>query len=677
MKKSLLLIFCFSLAASAAWSRDLRVMVNNGHMGGINSLIVDERFHLLFTAGEDGTIRSWDPETKKLITLIQVSRNPVVAITLHPQKTQVAAVIKSGMNRFRLAVWDWKEQRELYTRELNEQPLHIDYSPKGTYLVFSKPVWQSLTFLDGKTGRTLPHLERSYGIVSNFIVSPSETTIMTYSPSGKIEYWNIKEETRKTWIETVPDVEHIQFTGNLRFMIGTRKGELLLIDLLSGLVTASLPVGSIHTMRTNHLTNEIACTHTIGRNTHLSVINYIDGTLIPRSVTTLPAFRPTDSAFLMNSIYLADRSGAIRFYPSTIGKESGIMAERTLAALDHLTFHKSKMAFTTEGSLYFIDSDFFAGTEKSGIPDYFEVDIHENTYSKNSYLESAGDDRYLLWDGDNGYLNYINAATGSPEGDTLVLSGPIDKVKVYDETILVLQTNGVIRLLGKNDFKEKFRYNAFGIKTVTLTEEALLFGKSRHTGFNAPLLYVNIETNETVPIFDNSTLVYESVYDQNRSRLYTLALEEHSEGIQTVCKIFYGNMFSFTRRLLSFPGEDLSASIVLNPATSQIFTTLGPGGVKSFSGTRTVEYELKEHVPSKLYVYHNYLYSINRDNSITVWSISSRKKVMDFYFFEDSNWAALLAGGHYYASEGASEYIAVYDGIKPLSGKTAESLKLN
>ena len=677
MKKSLILIICLLAAASAVWSRDLRVMVNNGHLGRINALTADKRLQFLFTAGEDGTVRSWDPDSKKLISLIQISRNPVLDIALHPGKSHVAAVIKSGINEFRLAVWDWREQRKLYENELKEQPLQLDYSPKGTYLVYAKPEWNSLTVLDSETGQKLPYLEKGFGIVSNFLVSPSETTIMTYSPSGKIEYWSIKESSRKTWIETVSDVEYIRFTSNLRFMIGIRKDELLLVDLLSGQVTASLPIGSVHTLTTNHLTNEIACTHTIGRDTHLSIINYIDGTLIPRSITRLQEHRPTHSAFILNSIYLANRLGTIDFYPSVAGKDSGTMAERTLASLQHLTFQKSHMAFTTTDNLCFIDSDFFMGDGQSGVPDYFEVDIYDNIYSANSYIDSTGEDRYLLWDGDNGYLTYIDPQTGKPAGDTLTLSGSIDKLHVYDETILVLQTNGVIRLLGKRNFSELFRYSAFGIKTASLTEEALLFGKSRHTGFNAPILYVDIETNETVPVFDKSVIVYESVYDRNKSRLYTLALEEYGAGVQTVCKYFYGNKFSLTRTLLSFPGEDMSASIVLNPATSQVFTTLGSGGVKSVAGSRTLEYELKEHVPHKLYLHMNYLYSINRDNSITVWDVTSRKKLMDFYFFEDSNWIALLAGGKYYASEGAAEYIAVYEGTKPLSGRAAESLKLN
>ena len=49
---------------------------------------------------------------------------------------------------------------------------------------------------------------------------------------------------------------------------------------------------------------------------------------------------------------------------------------------------------------------------------------------------------------------------------------------------------------------------------------------------------------------------------------------------------------------------------------------------------------------------------------------------MDFYVFQDNNWAAVLATGEYYASSGAKKNIVIYDGIEPASDRDTTKLML-
>ncbi len=679
--KRLFFFLCLTVFTAAALSAaDTRVVINSGHTGPVRSLDVDERDNLLFSGGDDGTVRAWDTDTKKLVSLLQISHYPVLKIVLHPTKPHVAAVQKNGINSYLLTVWNWKTKAELYSRDLEELPLCIEYSPKGSYLIYSKTSWDSLTVLRGETGRKLPYLSRGFGIVSHFAVSPSENTIITYSPSGKLYYYDIREGERKYSFTTLPDLEKIEFTANLRFMAASDRKRFLFIDLTSGTVIAETSIENISAISTNSLTGDFMCLYPSEDNYQVSTVNVSSGELKERKIGTTNDIVPGTGIFHINTLYIPKDRGDIGFFTSMGDSKERTIDRNILAPINTLSFSQNRMAFTAGNGVFLIDSEFFSRGGFNSAPASFEVSQYDTSFTPPLSVTALDNSGFLLWQQQPGVLSYFFPDSGGEErkeAETAEFASDLLQVTVYDDCILTLESSGTCSLLDPETLRRNFSYPGFGIKTAALAEDNIFLGKSRASGFNASILNVNRTTGETVPVFDSSILIYEAKYHEGEKKIYTLAVEQNAGSTRTVLKSFQYPSFSGGRELLSYSGEDLTAQIALEPDSSTVYTSLGFDGVTEVTRRNTSKYRQYENIPRRIFLYNNFLYTINTDHSITVWEKEEKRRIMNFYMFRDYEWIALLADGEYYSSPGAGKYIGVYDGIKRLPDYRARSLRLN
>lgn len=677
MKRVFFLLLSALFVLPAVFTEDLRVVINSGHIGPVYSMAVDERNNLLFSGGEDGTIRTWDIDANKLISLLQPSHYPIMKIALHPRRPYVAAVRKNGINSYQLTVWNWERKTELYTKSLEEMPLHLRYSPKGTYIIYSRAAWDSLTFLQSITGRKLDLLSEDSGIVSYFDLSPTENTILTYSPSGCIDYYDTDNGKRKYSFKTIPNLEKICFTANLRFMAATDKKRFLLIDLTNGKVLAEADIENINTISANALTGEIMVLYPLENYHQVSVINAASGEIKERKIAEISDIIPGEGAYHINTLYIPQEAGDIAYFECVENADENRISRNTLAAVTSLAFAGNRMGFAAEGNVVFIDSDFFSGTQYSISPNYFDVAMYDVPYSAPMSLCATEDENFLLWQHQPGKLTFIDGNSGKLIGPEATFESDLVEVTPSDGTILTLENSGTCSLLSKETLEKTFSYSGFGIKTAALAGDSIFLGKSRASGFNAPILEVNHKTGETVPVFDSSIIIYKAKYNSLDRKIYALAVENSGGSIQTVLKSFRAPSFRGTMELLSHKGEDLTAHINFGPEKTEVYTTLGFEGVTGVSYGNTSEYGEKEHIPRKVYIHNDFIYTINTDFSMTVWSKDRERKVMDFYMFNDLEWVALLADGKYYASDGAEKYISVYDGIDRMPSYKRRDLKLN
>ena len=676
MKRLLFSLYLAVFAAAALSASDMRVVINSGHTGPVRSLDVDERNNLLFSGGDDGTVRAWDTDTKKLVSLLQISHYPVLKIVLHPVKPHVAAVQKNGINSYLLTVWNWKTKTELYSRDLEELPLCIEYSPKGSYLIYSKTSWDSLTVLRGETGRKLPYLSRGFGIVSHFAVSPSENTIITYSPSGRLYYYDIREGERKYSFTTLPDLEKIEFTGNLRFMAASDTERFLFIDLTSGTVINEFRMKNITTISSNSLTGDFMCLYPSENNYQVSTVNVSSGEMNERKIGTTNDIIPGTGIFHINTLYIPKERGDIAFFTSMAESEEKTIDRNILAPVTNLSFSQNRMAFTAGNGIFLIDSEFFSGGRFYSTPANFEVSRYDTSYTPPLSVTALNNSGFLIWQQQPGVLSYF-FPDNSEEERKAEFASDLLQVTVYDDGILTLESSGTCSLLDPETLQKNFSYPGFGIKTAALAEDNIFLGKSRASGFNASILNVNRITGETVPVFDSSILIYEVKYHEGEKKFYTLAVEQDAGSTRTVLKSFQYPSFGGGMELLSYPGEDLTAQIAIGPESATVYTSLGFDGVTEVTRRNTSNYRQYENIPRSIFLHNNFLYTINTDHSITVWEKGEKRRIMNFYMFRDYEWIALLADGEYYSSSGAGKYIGVYDGIKRLPDYRARSLRLN
>ena len=647
-----------------------RVIVNTGHTGGIRTLKFSTRYDLLFSGGEDGTIRAWNPDNRDLVYQLQVSHLPIQAIELNPQKPHIAVVEKGRLNSYRLTVWDWEKRSLLFSRDLEGFPLDMTFSPKGTFFAYSKTSWDSMTFINANTGRKLYYMDRGFGIVSGFAVSPSEKTLMTYSPSGNIQYREVRTGTLKTKLDTVSNLRNIEFSEGLRYMAAAGEDQLLLIDLVSGKTVAKYPLGNIESISINSADNKIAC-YTGGLRGSLYIFTFTGGNLLRQEVHKPRGESYEDLLFTKDVLFAAGRDGAIYTFTQD-GIRLSPFSRNTLLPITGIAFMEELMVLASMEEVITVESDFFTSLNPSSFPRYLEAAFLENPLKAASGITAWEKERFILWKktkDERAKSIFIHPETGEYQGLYEEYNNALVSLDYSAQGMLTLQRNGIIKLINPTTLTDTFEYNLFGSQDVILTGNYIMAGKNRDSGFPSSLVRINPRTGETLPLKNDAMVIYKLAYNAKDASLLTLGLEDSGPGTNTTAlQELTGATYQFKRTLYTYPGEDLNASVVVEPETGEVYTSLGFSVTKIAHLEGFYSFEQKERIPRELFLHNTHLFSLNKDNSITVWDKNTGKKLMDFFIFRDKNWVALLAGGEYYSSSGADEYISVYVGSRPYRG---------
>ena len=115
---------------------DQRQVVQTGHTGEVRDVQWQQDGNILVSAGTDGSLRVW--KNSNLIYTRQVSHLPLTSLAIHPAEPVCVFIATDNINTYRLIAYNWESGRELYSFRLDELPLDISFSPKGSYLFFSR-----------------------------------------------------------------------------------------------------------------------------------------------------------------------------------------------------------------------------------------------------------------------------------------------------------------------------------------------------------------------------------------------------------------------------------------------------------------------------------------------------------------------------------------------------------
>ncbi len=674
------LLLVLLAAAPLAASDRIRIMADSGHYGGASALAWWSG--KLFTGGRDGMIRIWDSDTNRMTDRILVSHMEVRKIAVNPIYPHIAILETDNIATFRISVWDWIEKKRLFEVSLRDMPIFLDYSSRGNFLYYTVTDWNSITFLNSRTGRKLPYLDRGFGIVSFATVSATEQTIMTYNPSGLISYWDINSGEEKAQLRTLPEVTAISLSSNKRYMAGSFEGKLVFIDLTNGNIVATKDLPNITHTAIHPETGDIACfTSDRSGNRSLSLWEYRYGILVRKLFQ--PGELPpaiTDLVFSPRMLYATDLSGTI----SGFNVESGyriVYPYRPLLPVDSLDGIGERLFLGSARSIVEMISDALRPYgQRSGSVPYLRDIMYDNPLGVSPGVIARDDGRLLLWNRNDqrGKLLLFDPETRRTVSTYEDFTFPLLSVQIREGKIYTLERNGGIQVLDVSTLRREFAYTAIGIQAVTpIDEKTVIAGKSGTIRFGEPLVRINTVTGETVPIRDSNDVTFRLDYDQRRGRLFSLGLETRKDGIYTILKVHEGGqLFDRVVAVASFRGEDIEAGMAYDPDNGFLFTSLGMEGVQRWDGRKLTEFQRNDHIPRKLFLHNNLLFAANSDSTVTVWDVHSGDIVLDFYLYEDLNWVAVLPEGRFAASDGALRYISAYRGSLPYKG-TLESLRLN
>ena len=618
------------------------------HFGKVNDLIYDAERELLFSAGEDGTVRIWNAARKRLVTVVRVSHEPVRQMAVHPSEPHVAMLVGDALQGDRIEVWNWQRQKRLYAVELDKQLMHFAYSPKGSYLFYSQADYKSLTALNPNTGRVLPYMGRGFGIVSYFTVARNEGNIMTYQPSGAITYWDIRTGRMVQQARAPQGLEMIRISPNNRYIAAATDQNLQIVDILSGETVDSTRISGIVDLSFSPAGNEIAGVVEGETGRELKRWYFGGKYLIELSTSFSGRFPQLNSVVYRDrDLYLATFDGQIAMVSS--GGEQFVLAEDNRREISDLAFNGSTLAIATASEITIVDSEFFLRSYEQGTDAQVREQSYPNPFSCALGITYLDSQRLLLWckGEEEGRLAILNTWYGGITELPVEFGSPIRQITVSEVGIVVVEGSGRCRILDPNTFTPTFQYNAPGMNKLIHTFGDMLIGaKTNLSAFGGPLLQINRRTGETVPVQDPSLFVYDLFYSgsQRGGELYSLAVQQNSNQVRTVVKVHSGFNFERGRILKVFESEDSGATLA-GDDSGNVFTTLGYDSVTVFRNGQAGLLEASGQIPRKLYVHSGKLFSLNRDSSISVWDIGSRDSILNIHVFQDGTWIAQLPDG--------------------------------
>ena len=662
MRRSIALLAVLLLATAAL---SAQIQVNTSHAGPVLALEYDAGRQHLISGGEDGKVKVWNLDSAGLRRSIQVSHLPVHTIAVHPGQPEIAVVHSDGRRRFSLSVWNWHENRMLFSHNLTEIPIFLDYSPQGNFLVYGQTDFNSLRFLSAQSGRTLPYMRRGFGIVTFATIASSEERIMTYTESdGSIIYWEIVSGRRVQSTATEPGIDKLTLLTNRRFAAGQLDNELVVVDILDGRIRDRYAINGIDRIMVNHANGDIAVLLRRGRQTDIAYFTF-EGNRLYRRHRTSPAFPPSVSQVALHgeSLHVASDDGSLYHY--SVGSRPGrTLAENRIEPVTGIAVTNQTVHISTARAITSIDSDMFGLAEVAlDRVQYLDVTSRPNPLRGRVGLSTilygtAADQRIALWDttGQNPVITSFDPATALFRELPLDEHRSLRSLHTAEDHLLLLHDNSSLRKVELQSFDTVFSYRTDGMETaVSIDEQTIVIGKSRLNPFDSSLLRIDSQTGETVRIDSDSFLVFDMAWDQSARLLYTLGLQQTATGVRTNLTVHRGTNLQNRRIIHSYEGEDLDARIELDPHSRRVYTSLGREGVVVWDGRRTTTLDAVQHVARDLRVAGRHLFAINRDGSVSVWNLRSGEPVMNVSLFTDGQWAVITAEGYYFVSSPQAE----------------------
>ncbi|MDR2798850.1 MAG: WD40 repeat domain-containing protein [Treponema sp.] len=628
------------LSAQVPQADKALLIPRGGHQGAVHTLIYDEQGRLL-SAGDDGFLGIWDIPGAVAEERFQVSPYAIPAMVLRPGKSQVSLLERDGIDRYRIAAWDYEAKQKLFTIDSRYPISYITYSGGGNFLILVQQGNPEVQFIHAETGNILKAPD-STGTLSFAATGKSERTMIGYAPSGILSYWDLEsgKEIRRF---TVPDHIRMPFLfGNNRFIGGIDAGGLVILDAVSGTTIArerGISQGKVFALGGE--TPEFMCLATgpgASKLYHFAMSN--TGRLEIKTQWPVPLQLPEvmSAVITADTLALGTMDGGV-----WIGKADGtvaMMEVRNQESIIDAAAVASSLAFLTEGQvLGFIPLDYTQLEDKTLIP------LEPSIYTRLASDPEAGEggmDGLLLWqETPTGSLPIIRTlgtdAVPVSQGKTLVLDQlslrfPLRSAVLRGEQALFLDSVGNITVLSVSTGARLFSFSSVASLDATLLKDGnILIGQSVVSG-SAPFLIVNSSTGETLPLPIPAS-VGARVYCGASGVPYGVTVDAQEGRLTTaITRLSLANP-SHSSQVAVYPGEDTGFGIAESRET--LAATLG-GEEAIFYGSRSPRpFKRSPGFPLRLIDGGAYCIALDTEGTIAWYDPESGALLALFHLYEN------------------------------------------
>ena len=663
MKRPIAFLMAALLLTSLLPAVPKRIVPQTGHIDAVTKLAVTEDGRNLVSVSRDGTLRVWDRSARNLQYRIQVGPLPLIDVVLHPNATQAAVLESDGISVYRLSVWDWTTGRKYFSTGLEEQPLYLSFSPKGSFLTYSSADWQSMNILSSRTGNQLPYLRDGFGIVSAFRMNSSEQRVVTYLPSGSIQYRNLQTGRIIQEFPTVSGLERMAFTLGNRYIIGQWNDSLIAVDLLSGEDIDSVRVKNLESFAVNEETGEVICY--VGSDSDEGEPSYVLYTFGTGGFRTkYSRFRPALNASsnhtaYKGTLYSGAADGAL-YYQSSYAGIPSIFSENRLLEIHDFDSSQS-IIFTATDTIFTIYADYLYQPENGS--EQVLTHVQPNPMQAPTKVHSLDNGQYILQDdaGTRGRYWLFSAVEGAIGLPNDRYEAPLTSVDAKNQQILTVDSDGAVQIFDSFTGSLTPISKVYGLQTAIFVHGVNIVTAGRHSqSLRTSKLLIDTNTGETVPLDDMSIETFGLAYDALSHTLYALSLEGNTSNTRTVLTEYTGPIFEKSNVLYTVEGIHTDATMAVSRGA--LFLTVAGINKTFYAGThRFVSVDGNNNIPVNVEVMGDWLIGLNKDSSVSIWERANGSLILSFFLFSDLEWVAISKTGAVFSSaDRVSGYIKEY-----------------
>ena len=567
----------------------------------------------------------------------QISDLTIKMIARSPNGNDIAVYESDGASLNRVSVWNWKTFTRKYAFRFNDSLTSLSYSAKGTYIICGTASVSGAFFLNSMNGSIIRNkIKGNTGVVNFIQTSDSEKSVVMYSPKGNLTYYNLQNGEQKAKFNTEYDLSQFCLFNNGVFGAGVRGSGIFVIQAVTGSTigafTAQNPilVGSNKSKDLYYIVNENRQfkVYKIANDRNKAVI-------APELMRTFSGLKTGEqivcATLADEEIYAGTNSG-------NIYKFDYAQAER-VDVQQSLTDKMYEKIYDVAA----VGNDFYFLTPSS---------IFLSSYESSNIDKKAGNSGYtnlipygqniILWSKDSKKAVVLMELSTGKMTQLFAPEGTVQTLKLYGTSLIDVESNSQVNLFDIPNLKKRELYKGTSIQDAILfTENDLYVAKSSGSSPNVPLIYVNVNTQETVPLSMKGNVAYSLTYDydKNPAEIYGITIYTNSQTKKLTTSIFaYKPQTKSSRYLLSITDEDSEA--FANLFDNVLYTNIGKSQVRSYnlSTRRDFLYRRSASMPIKTVRNQGKMVVLNRDGSISWYNPTLNTVLADWYLTTEGSW---------------------------------------
>lgn len=632
MKKLFTLIFSALFIFSLEAQSHISTQSHQGQVTQIAPVSTRGTDGTYYSASDDGFVIKWTFDGQG--EHYQFSDVAIKLIAVSPNGNEIALYETDGGSINRITVWDWKTLSRKYLKKFSDSITSLTYSANGTYLIAGTATVDGAVFIRTQGWQMVDKIKENTGIVSYIHTSKTEKTCVFYSPSGTLSFYNLATGKLKQKMQIVKGLSQTVMYNENRYFAGVRDNTIYIT--FSGKTIASIPANNPIIISTEADYNLFYLENDGRSNYEVKMIESKEENLVsnPRLVKTLKG--PRGSAVITTAIkdatniYFGGRNGSVYQTEAEATITSSNMTELT-----EDTYSKIYGMAPAETDFYFLTSNSIYSSS-------YDTGVISKLASTNGESEIIAykDNSVILWSqSDKSPIILLDLDKKSSK-TLFIPKNNVQKVRlctVEDNDYLIeIESNSVVNLFDMQEGTFREVYSGTGIQDAVYMNNKLIYiAKSAATNPQTPLLTVNPQTMETVPLNIKGNVTY--ALSTDGKTIYGLNIISDDTGRNTY--VFSFNVYTKQMtNILKFAEEDAEAFTYLSG--NNLFTNIGRNKVYCYnlSTKKRFSYNRSASIPKTICTNSRRAVILNSNGSISWCGTTDSKLLADWYLTKDDQW---------------------------------------